>query len=364
MSMPSVVIIDDIASNLKLLENILRDMNCRTRVFQDGNLALKSIAQNVPNLILLDIKMPEINGYKVCHQLKNNPLTAQIPVIFISSLDDVDDKVRAFRVGGVDYITSPFHAEEVQARVRTHLHIQDVQNELHRHNHHLEELVQDQIKDILEAKDELLEAQYSTVLAMSKLVESRDHFTGSHLERVQFYCQLIASELIEHGHYKDQLNSKFVNTLFNACPLHDIGKILVPDNILLKEGPLTDEEFEIMKGHTTAGADYLKAVLASYPNNSFISMGVEIAKCHHEKWDGSGYPDGLKGDEIPIAAQIMALADVYDALTSRRPYKDAFSHEKAYDIIMGQKGKQFSPLLCNLFDNASNSFRQVKELID
>lgn len=364
MKRPKIVVIDDVAANLKLLENILNDIDCQTRVFQDGNMALKSISRDTPDLILLDIKMPEINGYKVCHELKKNADTEKIPVIFISSLNDVDDKVRAFRVGGVDYITAPFQAEEVKARVKTHLEIQSAHRELHKHNNHLEELVQEQIKDILKTKDELLNAQYSTVLAMSKLVESRDQFTGSHLERVQFYCQLIASEFMNRGLYERIIDSKFVTTLFNSCPLHDIGKILVPDNILMKESALTEGEFEIMKNHATAGSDYLKTVLASYPNNSFIKMGVEIAKHHHEKWDGSGYPDGLKGDDIPVSAQIMALADVYDALTSKRPYKEAFSHEKSCEIILRERGKQFSPTLCDLFEEIAGSFEQVKCLIE
>ncbi len=364
MKQPKIVVIDDVAANLKLLENILNDIDCQTRVFQDGHLALKSISKDIPDLILLDIKMPEINGYKVCHELKKSPSTENVPVIFISSLNDVDDKVRAFRVGGVDYITAPFQAEEVKARVKTHLEIRSAHRALNRHNHHLEELVQEQIQDILATKDELLNAQYSTVLAMSKLVESRDQFTGSHLERVQFYCQLLASELQSRGEHSEAIDSKFVTTLFNSCPLHDIGKILVPDDILLKEGALTIEEFDVMKNHTTAGSDYLKTVLATYPNNSFIQMGVEIAKHHHEKWDGSGYPDGLKGDEIPISAQIMAMADVYDALTSQRPYKEAFSHEKLCEIILAERGKQFSPLLCDLFKEISRSFEQVKSLIE
>ena len=216
-----------------------------------------------------------------------------------------------------------------------------------------------QYTEVKKAKKDLSHAQYATIVAMSKMAEARDDDTGKHIERTQSYCKALAEKLKGREEFKGQIDDVFIQNLVNASSLHDIGKVAIPDNILQKPGKLTDDEFEFMKQHTVFGAQTLASVLESYPENQFLAMGMSIAKSHHEKWDGSGYPEGLKEDEIPLAAQIMAIADVYDALRSERCYKDAFSHEKSCAIILDGAGSHFSPVLCEVFREISDEFEEI-----
>jgi putative two-component system response regulator len=317
-------------------------------------MALKAARENAPDLILLDIMMPEMDGFEVCGRLKADAALKEIPVIFISALDDVTNKVSAFSGGGVDYVPKPFQAEEVLARVRTHLTLRRMQRELERHNLHLEELVREKVKEISDS-------QLATILALSRLAESRDDDTGRHIERTRTFCRLLAERLCDHPRYAASINEAYLENIFHAAPLHDIGKVGIPDRILLKPGRLTPEEFEIMKAHTVIGARTLQAARSRYPGNAFLNMGIAIAHSHHERWDGSGYPDGLAGEDIPLAGRIMALADVYDALRSKRPYKPAFSHEKSRDIILAEAGKQFDPVLVETFKGLEVKFAEIRE---
>lgn len=341
----NILIVDDTPANLTLLSGMLKERGHRVRPVPNGKLALKAIESEPPDLILLDITMPEMNGFEMCEHLKGSLRFRDIPVIFISALTETLDKVKAFTCGGIDYVTKPFQFEEVEARVETHL-------ELRRYQKSLESQVQEKVKEISAS-------QMSTILALSKLAESRDNDTGSHIERVQMLCRVLAERLAINSRYARVINESFINCIYNASPLHDIGKVAIADSILLKPGKLILEEFEIMKTHTIIGASTMQAVQHLYPNNAFINMGISIAKSHHERWDGNGYPDGLAGDNIPLESRIMAVADVYDAVRSKRCYKKSISRGQSREIIEGGRGTQFDPDLVNMFLELEEEFNDI-----
>ncbi len=352
----TIMVVDDTPANLKLLEQMLGGQNYRVLGFPRGVMALRAAALNAPDLILLDIDMPEMDGFEVCRRLKADETLKDIPVLFISALIETEDKVKAFFVGGVDYVTKPFQFEEVHARVKTHLRLRWMQRELERHNHQLEDLVQEKVSEISNS-------QLATIVALSKLAEYRDDETGQHINHTRTYCRLLAEKLRDNTRFSKVISETFIENIYSAAPLHDIGKVSIADNILLKPGKLTSEEFEIMKTHTTVGAMTLESVRAMYPKNGFVNMGICLTRSHHEKWDGSGYPDGLVGEEIPLSARIMALADVYDALRSKRPYKEAFSHEKSRKIIQEGAGKHFDPDVQSAFVAIESKFTEIHEHI-
>jgi putative two-component system response regulator len=338
----SLLVVDDTPENLELLSDMLKRKGYRVRSAPSGKLALQAARNDPPDLVLLDITMPGMDGFQVCEEMKSDPVLREIPVIFISALAESMDKVKAFSMGGVDYVTKPFQIEEVHARVDTHVKIHLLQVELERHNKNLEELVQAQVKEISAS-------QMATIFALARLAESRDDDTGKHLERVQALCREVAINLKGNPVYATVVTDSFIESIFHASPLHDIGKVAIPDAILLKPGRLTPEEFEIMKTHAARGAETLDAVQRQYPKNYFVNMGIEIALYHHEKWNGAGYPDGLKGTAIPLSARIMAVADVYDALRAKRCYKEAFSHEQSCGIILKGRGTDFDPDVVDAF---------------
>lgn len=331
----NILVVDDTPANLTLLAGMLKERGHRVRPVPSGRLALKAVESEPPDLILLDITMPEMNGFEVCEHLKNDKKFSEIPVIFISALTETLDKVKAFSCGGVDYVTKPFQFEEVEARIETHL-------ELRRYQKSLEDLVREQVREISES-------HMSTIFALSKLAESRDNDTGRHIERVQIFCKILAERLGRESKYAGEIDGSFVNNLYSASPLHDIGKVAITDDVLLKPGKLTPEEFEIMKTHTMIGAATMQAVHELYPKNVFINMGISIAKRHHERWDGKGYPDGFAGETIPLESRIMSVADVYDALRSKRCYKESISRGQSSEIIESGSGTQFDPVLVETF---------------
>lgn len=332
---PSILIVDDTPENLKVLSGMLREKGYEVRPVLDGQQALQVIRNQPPDLVLLDINMPEMNGYEVCKALKKEEAFKNIPVIFISALSESIDKVKAFSVGGVDYVTKPFQFEEVNARVETHLRLNGFVN-------HLEKMVELKVKEISES-------QIATILAMARLAQSRDDSTGTHLERVRGYCRMIAQDLSEQPRYHNQINAHYIDLIEAASALHDIGKVGIPDGVLLKPGRLTPEEFDAIKLHTAIGSKTLEEVYQYYPQNEFIKMGIDIARWHHEKWDGTGYPDQLAGEDIPLSARIMALADVYDALKTERCYKKAIPHEECVAMILENVGTAFDPDLVEVF---------------
>jgi putative two-component system response regulator len=341
----NILVVDDVPANLTLLTSMLKEKGHRVRPVPSGRLALKAVEHEPPDLILLDITMPEMDGFEVCRRLKQDTRFRDIPIIFISALTETLDKVRAFSSGGVDYVTKPFQFDEVEARVETHL-------KLRRYQAHLEDLVEAKVKEISDS-------QISTIFALSKLSESRDKETGKHLERVQVYCKMLAEKLSQEEPYNSVIDAAFIHNIFNASPLHDIGKVASPDYVLLKSGKLTDEECAIMKKHSLVGANTMEAVQQIYEKNAFINMGISVARSHHERWDGMGYPDGLKGEEIPMAARIMAVADVYDALRSNRCYKSPFSRDQAHGIIESGSGAQFDPAVVRAFLALEEEFDRV-----
>lgn len=349
---PDVLVVDDVATNLAMLTDILESDGLRVRPCRSGAEALEALANAPADLIILDIMMPEMDGFELCGRIRQMSEYQSTPIVFISALNDTDDKLRAFSEGGVDYITKPFHEEEVRARVRAHLRLYTLQLEVEEYSRRLESLVMEQVKEIADS-------QMATIYAMARLAESRDDDTGAHLERVRSYCELLAREAANRG-IRGAADPLFVRTLGQTSLLHDIGKVAISDAILLKPGKLTAEEFEVIKTHTTLGAATLEAVSDLYPRNAFISMGIDVVRSHHERWDGTGYPDGLLGVQIPLSARIMAVADVYDALRSSRPYKQPFSHAESMSVIAEGRGSHFDPELVDIFVSAGAEVERIE----
>jgi putative two-component system response regulator len=349
----SVLIVDDAPENLRLLAAVLKRGDLVPRPVPSGRLAIAAAVADPPDLVLLDVRMPEMSGFDVCRWFKQDERLRSIPVIFISGLQGTDDKVEGLRLGGVDYVSKPFQEEEVLARVKTHLRLRLVHAELASHNLQLEQRVAEQVKTVTAS-------QLATIFALAKLAEARDDDTGRHIERVQTFGRGLAERMREMRLHAVQLSSAFIDTLFQTASLHDIGKVGTPDAILFKPAKLTTEEFAEMKKHCTLGANTLAAVLKRHPDNQFLRMGVDVARSHHEKWDGSGYPDCLAGKAIPLAARIVALADFYDALTSKRCYRPAFSHEDTCRMIEEGSGTHFDPDVVTAFRALETQFRRIR----
>jgi len=340
-----ILLVDDNTTNLQLLHETLDGRGYKLLIAKNGPTALNIAQKALPSLILLDIMMPEMDGYEVCQRLKADAVTRHIPVIFITALVDEDDEAKGLDMGAVDYITKPINPALVRARVRNHLELKQYQD-------HLENLVKERTR-------RLALTQAVTIESLATLAEYRDPETGGHIKRTQNYVKALAVNLKDHPHYGGELNDETIELLYLSAPLHDLGKVGVPDHILLKAGKLTDEEFEEMKKHTVYGHDALLITEQKLGKDTFLKFAREIAYTHQEKWDGSGYPSGLKGDEIPLAGRLMALADVYDALISKRVYKPPFPHEKAVQIIIEGKGQHFDPAIVDAFVELQETFRNI-----
>ncbi|NQD36156.1 response regulator [Permianibacter sp. IMCC34836] len=347
-----VMIVDDAPENLLLLQDMLSQHGCEVVAFASGAQALKAAKLEPPDLILLDITMPEMDGYQVCETLRAHPRLANTPVIFLSALGSTEDKVRAFQAGGVDYITKPFQFEEVQARINTHFRLHQLQMQLEFQNQHLQELVEAKAK-------QLSESQLATIFALAKLADSRDGELSFRLDQIRLYCKLIAETLRLGSPYADEINPEFVTLIQHAAPLHDIGEVVVPEAVLLKPGKLTPEEWQVMKSHAEIGERTLNSIAAYHQDNAFIRMGIEIAGGHHERWDGSGYPRGLAGTDIPLSARIMAVVDVYAALRSTRSYRTELSHADAVATITAAAGSQFDPIVVAAFVELAPQFERI-----
>jgi putative two-component system response regulator len=324
----NIMVVDDNPANLRLLEEMLRQHGYEVRSFPRGRLALAAADQEPPDLILLDINMPEMNGYEVCEQLKSSAHLSGIPVIFLSALNATEDKVKGFRSGGVDYISKPFQIEEVQARVETHLEIRFLQAQLIEHNQILDRKVRERTR-------QLVDAQFEIAKRLALAAEYRDDSTGQHTYRVGRLAARLAAAI--------GLGDEEVELFQQAAPLHDVGKIGIPDAILLKPGKLRDDEYQIVKTHTDIGARIL-----SGSRHPLLQMAERIAQYHHERWDGSGY-NGLKGEEIPLEARIVTIADVFDVMTHDRCYKKAQSYDQAVVEIQRCRGRDFDPRLVDAF---------------
>lgn len=352
---PTILVVDDTPDNITLLCSLLGEQY-RNKVATNGAKALKiARSEPRPDLILLDIMMPEIDGYEVCRQLKADPATRHIPIIFLTAKTQEGDETKGFELGAVDYITKPIIPPILMARVHTHLALQDARKFLERQNEVLEEQVEQRTRQLAALQDAI-------IIAMASLAETRDNDTGHHIRRTQHYVRELAIVLRRDTIYAGEIDDKFISTLYKTAPLHDIGKVGVPDRILLKPGRLSPEEFEEMKRHTLYGRDAIIAAEKSMEApESFLLTARDIAYCHHEKWDGSGYPQGLAGESIPLAARLMAIADVYDALITKRIYKDAMPHEEAVKVIEAGSGTHFDPSVVKAFSEIKSRFAAIAE---
>ena len=352
--LPTLLIVEDSAENRMLLIHLLKD-SYRIRVAVNGEQALDIVQHELPDLILLDIIMPRIDGYEVCQRLKADPTTAKIPVIFLTAMTDVADEQRGFEVGAVDFIIKPVSPPILLARVRNHLLLFQLLANLKNQNEILDGKVKERTRELEHTQDAI-------ILAMASLAETRDNDTGNHIRRTQHYVGRLASELMGHPDFCDQLDSAQVALLEKSAALHDIGKVGIPDSILLKPGKFDAAEFEIMKGHCRLGRDAIMAAEAVMGQESaFLRHAKDIAYAHQEKWDGSGYPLGLVGDAIPLSARLMALADVYDALRARRCYKPQMSHDTAVGIISEGRGTHFDPRVVDAFLVIQYEFERIAE---
>ena len=336
------MIVDDLSANLRILSEMIRTDVYDPRPVSNGKIALEMARRDPPDLILLDIRMPDMDGFEVCRRLKADPKLASIPVIFLTAEHDTEQKVKAFSLGGVDYITKPFAFGEVHSRIATHLKLHALQNELEKNNALLEERVAVQVTEISEA-------QLAIIFALVKIAERRDDDTGRHVERVQHLSRLLSQALREESDYRTEIDDRFIKTIFQTSALHDVGKVAIPDAVLLKPGKFTPDDFGIMMTHPTIGAETLNEVYCHYPNNFFIAMGTEIALGHHERWDGGGYPQAKAGAAIPLSARIVAVVDFFDAVSSDRVYRRAIPHAEVMTMLREGNGKHFDPRIIEVF---------------
>jgi putative two-component system response regulator len=349
----TILVVDDTPDNLSLMSGLLKD-DYKVKVANNGEKALKIAAGSPqPDLILLDIMMPGMDGYEVCQHLKADPATRDIPVIFLTAKVEVEDEKKGLELGAVDYLTKPVSPPIVLARVRNHLALKTHADFLRDKSDFLETEVAKRTKEVMAIQD-------VTILAMASLAETRDSDTGNHIRRTQFYVKALALKLKGNARFGAQLTDDYINRLFKSAPLHDIGKVGIPDRILLKPGRFTPDEFDIMKTHTSLGREAIEHAEEQLGMNvEFLEMAKDIALSHQEKWDGSGYPEGLAGEVIPLAARLMAVADVYDALISRRVYKEGMPHEKAVQILIEGKGTHFDPDMIDAFVEIQEDFRAI-----
>jgi len=342
----NILIVDDVIDNIQVIMNVLKEDSYNLAFALNGAEALELVKDNDYDLILLDIMMPGIDGYEVCKHIKNMPGKKDIPIIFLTAKTSIDDISRAFEVGGVDYITKPFNADELLARVKTHLELYELQKTLLQNNEALK--IKSELKE-KRLKEEIQETQRELIYMLAEITEVVSDETGKHIKRVADASKLLA-------HYCPSLSEEDEEIIFTAAPMHDVGKIGIDPKILHKPGPLTDEEFEIVKTHTTLAQKILKN-----SDRKIIKAANIIALQHHENWDGTGYPQGLKGHDIHIFGRIVAIVDVFDALVHKRVYKKAWDKEKAKEYIIKMAGKQFDPELVKIFIEHFEEFAVIED---
>lgn len=355
--LPVVLVVDDTPDNLALMSALLKDLY-KVKVANGGEKALRvARADPQPDLILLDIMMPDVDGYAVCRALKADPATSSIPIVFLTALADQEDERIGLELGAVDYVTKPISAPILLARVRNHLRLKAAADFLRDKNQFLESEVARRTADLRAIQD-------AAILALASLAETRDNETGNHLRRTQHYLRALAEEMRHDPRFAGFLTDATIELLFKSAPLHDIGKVGVPDSVLLKPGKLTDDEWVVMRSHAALGAEAIARAEEALTGDaaSFLRHARDIAQCHHEKWDGTGYPNGLQGADIPFSARLMAVADVYDALISRRVYKEPMSHEKAMSIIIEGRGAHFDPDVIDAFVKVADRFNAIAEM--
>ncbi len=348
---PKIMVVDDNVTNLSIARKALAN-DYTVVLIKDGAMALAEIANINPDLILLDVEMPGLSGFEVIEKLKNGlpEPYCNIPVIFLTAKDDGDSEYHGLNLGAIDYVIKPFSPILLKKRVELHL-------KLHNYSTNLENIVHEKTASIKEL-------QYAIVLTLSEMVEKRDNTTGGHIVRTSQYLKVFLNHLIAQAAYPEQLNGIDVELYANASQMHDVGKISISDQLLLKEGKLTDAEFELMKKHTSFGSDIIKSAIHNVQDVAFLEIAEVFASSHHEKWNGAGYPLGLQGEEIPLGGRMMAIVDAYDAIISERPYKQAKTHEQAVEIIQKDSGSHFDPYLVDYFLAVADQFKQISQTCD
>lgn len=340
----TIFLVDDDMTNLTIGKNALIE-HYSVLTLSSGKLLLKMLEKNTPDLVLLDVEMPEMNGYEAIEIMKAKKETAKIPVIFLTAKSDNESELKGLSLGATDYIYKPFTPALLRKRIEMHLELVNL-------NNNLQEMVDVKTKSIMDLKNAFLKT-------MAELVEYRDDVTGKHIERTTHYLKILIEALGKKGLHLEKVASWDLDLLLQSAQLHDIGKIVISDTILNKPDKLDQNEFEEIKKHTKFGEDIIEQIKKNTVERSFLELAKIFASAHHEKWDGSGYPNGLKGEEIPLEGRLMAIADVYDALISERPYKKAFTHEEAVDIILKGMGTHFDPELVNVFKDVSEQFKSI-----
>ncbi|MGQ9913968.1 MAG: HD domain-containing phosphohydrolase [Thermogutta sp.] len=343
----SIMIVDDCEINREILENLLSG-DFEVTSFVNGEECLKNLLPVSPDLVLLDVIMPGIDGYETCRRIKQSPIGPFTQVVLISGKGSAAERLAGYEAGADDYIVKPFEHEEILAKLRVLFRLRDMMEKLWQANARIQEFNEKLEKLVAERTHEVLETQDLTVTALARLADSRDPETGDHITRMRHYSRILAAE-VTATHPAAGLGARFADEIYRAAPLHDIGKVGIPDSILLKPGKLTEEEFEVMKQHTIIGYETLLEATGKKLEGSFLSTAAKIARHHHERWDGRGYPDGLVGEAIPLCARIVAVADVFDALTSKRVYKDAIPPEEAARFIERESGRHFDPTVIAAF---------------
>ena len=344
-----ILVVDDLEANRDMLSRRLRQQEYQVEVAEGGQEALNMLAAGDFDLVLLDLMMPGMDGSEVLQRMKADEKLSHIPVVMVSANDEMDNVVRCIELGAEDYLPKPFNPVLLRARVNASLQrkrLHDKETELKHQLQEINELLEARVREQVR---EITSAQTATIFGMSKLAESRDPGAGGYLERLREYVRVLAQQLGTQPTYQPVIGEAFIDAIYAAAPLLDIGKVGIPDTILLKAARLEPAEWEIMKSHTLIGGDMLRAVDKEHPGNIFIRTGIEIAEGHHEKWDGSGFPRGTSGESIPLAARIVALADVYDSLTSPRGHKTPFTHDQARQVLIDGAGRHFDPEVVNAF---------------
>ncbi|MCL1790539.1 MAG: response regulator [Peptococcaceae bacterium] len=349
----TIFLVDDDVTNLTVGNDALSDVY-NSFTFNSGSRLIQAMEKRIPDLILLDVEMPEMDGYETIKRVKSKQETRHIPVIFLTAKSDNDSELRGLSLGAIDYVIKPFSPQLLLKRIEVHLLVQEQKQELMHFNTNLQEMVGEKTKTVIEL-------QNAIIRTMAELVEWRDDVTGGHIERTQRYVSILLNALLERGLHKEETDLWDIDLVLQSTQLHDVGKIAIKDSILQKPDKLTPEEFEIIKKHTTWGEEVIENIKKNTTEHAFLDYAKIMAGSHHEKWDGSGYQRGLKGTEIPLLGRIMAVVDVYDALVSDRPYKSAYPHEVAVEIIIEGKGTHFDPELVELFLSIEDKFKEITE---
>jgi putative two-component system response regulator len=346
-----ILTVDDDPVTLNTIFEVLKEYYT-VKPFISGEAAIKYLETGEANLILLDHNMPNLTGIEILQLLQDDPKTKNIPVVFLTSSVSNEDEVRALEIGAMDYLTKPIKARSLLTRVRLQLELQN-------HRNHLQELVDEKTEELLEVNRKLEQRDKTTLDLLAKASDMRDNETGAHIERVVLFAKVIVDDLLENPKEGYEISLQYGQEVVDTVKLHDLGKLAMPDNILLKPGKLTADEYAIIKTHPLYGAKMLDQAIGKMGDDSLLKVALEIVYGHHEKWDGSGYPNGISGTNIPLSARIAAIADVFDALTSQRPYKKAWSPEEALEVIDNDAGGHFDPYLCSVVMRHADDFIKI-----